>query len=265
MDKQAVLSHFSDIIDNMIDESLFFSTYFQRPYYIESAIEGDDDDRAVPFGLNIHFGATRGCIVDEDYDYVVKFDIDGDSYNDAICDRECQIYSAAKARHLEQFFCEGEFLGYYKKTITFYDYDEIERHINWYDYDPQWFDEEFAKNEDDFGELVPITICVPLYGYRKADPHWIHDYREGEDSNTYINMAQKIHSPMRERNLAVAIDFIREYGQEAYVALSDFMYEENINDLHCGNVGDINGKMVFIDYSGYHSSFDDSYREEYSN
>ena len=77
-------------------------------------------------------------------------------------------------------------------------------------------------------------------------------------------MAQKIHSPMRERNLAVAIDFIREYGQEAYVALSDFMYEENINDLHCGNVGDIDGRMVFIDYSGYHSSCDETYGEELS-
>ena len=32
----------------------------------------------------------------------------------------------------------------------------------------------------------------------------------------------------------------------------DFCEENDINDIHTGNVGYINGRLVVIDYSGYH-------------
>jgi hypothetical protein len=259
MDKNAVFSHFSSIIDNMLENSLFFMTFLQRPSYIDT-IYGSVDDPVVPSGLNIHFGATRGCIVDDDYDYVVKFDIDGDAWSDSICDRESEIYTHAKKRHLEQYFCEPVYLGCYNKTIMFYDYNDIDQSMDWYEYG-SYFAEEFMQHEEEFGEIHPIIISIPLYAYPKAEYHHSIGACPDDDVN-YINAAKKIHSPMRERNLAVAIDFIREYGEEAYQALTEFMYEEDINDLHGGNIGDVNGKMVFIDYSGYHSDCEGEYYSE---
>ena len=57
----------------MLDTSLFFETFWQAPYSSED-FYGSCDDEALPENLNIKFGATRGCIVDDNYDYVVKFD-----------------------------------------------------------------------------------------------------------------------------------------------------------------------------------------------
>ena len=68
MNKSAVFSHFSHILDNMIENSLFFDTYFMDPVGIED-IEGSALDEAIPANICINFGATRGCIVDENYDY----------------------------------------------------------------------------------------------------------------------------------------------------------------------------------------------------
>ena len=77
MNQEAVFNHFSKIIDNMLDNSLFFETFWQRPYS-EDSIEGSVDDAALPANINLFFGASRGCIFDTDYNYVVKFDIEGD-------------------------------------------------------------------------------------------------------------------------------------------------------------------------------------------
>ena len=253
MNKQAIFAHFSKILDNMLDNSLFFETYFQYPTSIEN-IYGSADDEIMTENLSIRFGATRGCIIDENYDYVVKFDVDEDDYG-SVCSVEHSIYQAAKSRNLHQYFAEVEYIGSYTKTIMFYDLYQINREMDpCYDYDNIEFDKEFAEHEDSFGELHPVTISIPLYAYRKAKPHWGIMHKNA-DSQTYRNIANSIDSPMRERNLAVAIDFISEYGEEAYLELSEFMSEENINDLHSGNVGNIDGHFVFIDFAGYHSTF----------
>lgn len=260
MNKSAVFSHFSHILDNMIENSLFFDTYFMDPVGIED-IEGSELDEAIPANICINFGATRGCIVDENYDYVVKFDVAQDGLECSACEREVDIYTRAKQHNLHQYFAEVEFLGYYTKTIMFYDLYILTKYIEpLYYYDPEEFDANFAEHEDEYGELHPITISIPLYAYRKASSHWCglgrtHDSEKAEEA------AKKINSPMRERNLAVAVDFVREYGEDAYQSLTDFMYKENINDLHSGNVGNIDGSLVFIDFSGYHdhyNSYDNS-------
>lgn len=249
MNKSAVMSHFSKIIDNMIDNSLFFNMYFQTMDNIED-VYGSCDDEAVPENINIHFGATRGCIVDDYYDYVVKFDITGEYMGSSCCDRECEIYARAKELNLDNYFAEVEFLGFYTRTIMFYDAFSIARNMDDCYYYDKNFDEEFIKYEDRFGDIHPITISIPLYGYRKASAHW--DSCSREESKKYEQTVKSISSPMYERNLSVAVDFVREYGVEAYYTLTDFMYEEDINDLHGGNIGDIDGKMCFIDYSGFH-------------
>lgn len=251
MNRQEIFNHFSDIIDSMIDNSLFWKTYFQQPYGFGDAIDGRDYDE-LPANLLICSGATRTCLIDDDYDWVVKFDVAEDALGSA-CEREEEIYNAAKAYALDRYFAEVAYIGSYTRTINFYDYYNIERNCNFYEYEPILFNEEFLKNVDNFGLSHSITICIPLYAYRKATA-----YDCGPVDANSKALAQQIESPLRSRNIAVATAFIREYGMEEYELFSEFGFNWDINDLHCNNVGKIDGHMILIDYSGYHDGYSEA-------
>lgn len=254
MNKNEVFTHFSSILDNMLYHSLFFCTYFQNPDS-EEDFYGSYDDPAMPDNLKIKFGATRGCIIDDNYDYVVKFDVEADAFGFA-CEREKELYGCAQANFLDQYFAPCIYLGKYVKTIQFYDYFDITRNLNWCGYNWQEYEEDFMREEEKFGNIHEITISIPLYAYPKARPHALMGIMGSSDENEYMHKAQKITSPMRDSNLAVAIDFIRQYGEEEYQRLTDFLYEKDINDLHLSNFGDIDGHYVCLDYSGYHDPYD---------
>lgn len=245
MNKREIFEHYSSILDELIDNSLFFSTYFQSPYYIEDDIFGYDDE-VMRNEVSFHTGVTRGCLVDEDEDYVVKFDISEDSYGSA-CEREVEIYKEALENNLAQYLCEVQYIGTYTHKIHFYDYDSIERHMDWCDYNPEYFEKEFAEHEDEFGELREIVISFPLYAYRRAE-----DFDCGAPDEYSKSLAKKYYSPLRDKNIAVATAFIRDYGLEEYLRFTEFAEIENINDIHLGNIGSIDSTMRIIDYAGYH-------------
>ena len=256
MDKKEIFQHYSRILDNMLDESLFFDTYFQSCYSMED-IEGSIDDAAVPEGLDIRFGVSRGCLIDNDYDYVVKFDIDFDNDGGSICEREIEFYREAARKGLEKYFASAAYIGTYTKTITFYNIEEIERNLDWIDYNPTDFDEAFMRAEDNFGELLPITISIPLYAYPKADSYCYSNLIEEEEERCK-SIARSSDSPLRRRNLQIAMEFIHLYGEDEYDRLSDFLELCDINDLHYKNMGFIDGNLVIIDYGGYHSGDSDT-------
>lgn len=264
MNKQNVFNHYSSVIDNLINLSPFFSAYFQRPYYLESGQVRDYSNK-MPLNVDIMGGATRICIIDSNYDYVVKIDIDEDYFGEA-CPRELKIYRAAREANLEKYFVEVEFLGFYTRTIDFYDIDDIEHEITWYDCDIEGFEEDFTKNECKLGEKRTITLSIPLYGYKKVSVY--HMTKFSKEQLNYVqdvDKMQEVRSPLGERNLSIAASFIQDYGEDEYARLSNFAVFQHINDIHGGNIGDANGKICLIDYAGYHSS-DDYYprsSEEY--
>ena len=47
------------------------------------------------------------------------------------------------------------------------------------------------------------------------------------------------------------LDFLHYWGEEVLRILGDFIFDKDINDLHCGNVGYRKGVPVLVDYSGY--------------
>lgn len=256
MSKREIFNHFSTIIDEMLENSLFFDMYFQRPYGFSDIIDGNDYEE-LPAGLLISSGATRTCLIDQDYDWVVKFDTEEDAFGSP-CEREVEIYNASKAYALERYFAEVIYLGTYTRTINFYNFNDIEENIgDFYDYNPDDFEKKFLENEEKFGPVCPITISIPLYAYRKAE-----SYDCGPVDRTMSNLAEKVASPLRSRNIAVATAFIREYGMDEYKAFSQFSLEWDINDLHLNNIGDIGGHFVIIDYSGYHDPYYEDSSEE---
>lgn len=248
MNKQEIFSHYSKVIDNLLDTSLWMNVYFQNPFYLDSDIHGEDYDE-LPANISICDGATRSCIIDDNYDYVVKFDIYEDNYG-SVCEREEEIYHAAEAYSLERYFNKIEYIGCYTHTINFYDFADLEQHCNFYGYDEECFEKELMKYEDEM-TIHPITISIPLYACRRAN-----SYDCGPIDDGLVAQAQKIVSPLRNRNICVATAFIRNYGMSEYEALSEFALENEINDLHIGNIGEVEGALIFTDYGGYHNGDD---------
>lgn len=249
MIRQRVYSHFKQILDELIENSPFFATYFQDMCSIEN-IHGDDEE--VPNNIHINFGATRGCIVDDDYDYVVKFDVAQDAFCKSLCERELEIYTRAKTNNMENYFAECVYLGEYTKTIMFYPYINVYRHISINEYGSR-FNKEFNANEKQMGEAIPITFSIPLFAYPKVKQQLRMNYKNDEIS---YDIAQDYPSPMTEENMGVAVQFIEEYGEEEYLRVSKFLEDEQINDLHYSNVGSLNNHFCFMDYAGFWEDFE---------
>ena len=254
MDKRAIFDHYSRILDNLIENNVAFRFYFQDPF-------SWDESFLMPFNPNwvLNCGATRVCIEDETYDYVIKIDL----ANWDSCEEEVGIYEAAREANLSQYFTEVEYIGTYCKTYQFYDMQEIELELGFEYYN---FEERFYKIVDNCGELHDITIELPLYAYRRAIPHnynaVYNELGEAKESDNEI-IARSSKSPLTERNLAVGIEFIKQYGVDEFLRLSDFLEDNYVNDLHCGNFGDIDNRIVCIDYAGYHNPDYSDYEEEY--
>ena len=247
MNKQAVFAHYCHIIDSVLDESMFFQTYLQAPTYLELPWSFDN--------CTYHSGATRGCFVDEDYDYVVKFDIEGDELYASACAREAHIYQMAKVNNLENYLCEVEYLGTYRRTIKWYDIDRM------WDFMPYGFDgyseEDFDKVALDAAEALGapehIEIALDLYGYRRASFTERATYVASDYEMTTAKKYKGI-SPLTERHVNVLARFIHDYDEMEAKRFSDFLSEYYVNDIHNGNIGYIDGHVCLIDYAGYHDA-----------
>lgn len=249
MNKHEVFAHYSMILDDLLDNYAFFNYFLQSPCYIDD-IEGEYED-SMPDNISMRFGVTRACLIDSDFPWVVKFDIEEDMRGSA-CEREVDIYTNAKQRGLESYFAEVQYLGNYERTVTFYDAYMVDRVVNWTSVDT--FEHNFDEHCDELGTPYSVVISIPLYGYPYAEPH-SSALLTPDEKTSYQTTVKHISSPLYERNLGVAIEFVRIYGEDAYSELSDFLYEYDVNDIHCGNVGDIDGNYCMIDYAGFHDTF----------
>lgn len=256
MNKEKIFNHFAAILDNMIDNSLFWDTYFQMPSSIPNIYGSDIDDESIPSNISIRFGISRGCIIDNEYDYVVKFDVETDSSGDSICEREVDLYASAREYGVEKYLVHPSYIGTYIKTITFYDAKKMEHYIDWLEYDPVGFDEDFMEREEKFGELKRITIEVPLYAYERAYGYNFTMLVDSEEERCH-SIAEASCSPLRKRSLQVAMEFIHRYGVEEYEKFGVFLEDNNVNDLHPGNVGELNNEFVLIDFAGFHDAWSD--------
>lgn len=227
MDKQAVFEHYCKVLDDARESSMLFSSLLIYSYNMEDMHLGD---------ITVECGATRATVIDPDYDYVVKFDINN-AQNAS--EREANVYEHAVQDGMAQYFAEISYLGRYEREIVYFDCDSLYSGMS---------DEEFW-NEVDGLEPRTMHISFPLYGCKKASCDWRHyGYTTLVERNFFLNKK----SPLSERSTDVAVAFLRDYGKDEYERLADFCEYYGINDLHDGNVGDIDGKIVLIDYGSYY-------------
>lgn len=248
MTKKKVFNHYSDILNDLIDHSVYFDTYLQFPTYLEDSVYGDGSN-GVPEYISMATGATRACLIDASNPYVVKFDIYSDDVDDSVCERECKLFEHAKKHRLEQYFNEICYVGTFKKTFFFYEYEDV---VTYADLDEsiETFERHFNDNAYKFDDPREITITIDLYACKKADffgaPKNYHlTYAEQETLNKYD-------SPLSSRSVNVGNNFFKIYGESEYYRLSTFLQDCDINDLHCNNVGVCEGAFILLDYAGYH-------------
>ena len=254
MDKERVFAHYKKILDEMILHSNWFRTFIQRPCYMDQEVFGDGSH--IPFEVIITTGATRSCIIDTNYDWVIKFDIEEDARGSA-CEREERLYARAKDYGVNQYFSEVKYLGEYHISFPFYRVYNIELESEYY----EDFERDFTENEEHFGKKETINIYLPLYAYKKANenPSFESGYVT-EDEKTTI---REMRSPLSQRSLAVAFDFFSHYGMEEYSKLTNFLTKCGVNDLHQGNVGVIDDGPIIVDYGGYYEEEDEDEDENY--
>ena len=237
MDRKKVFEYYSSILDEKAQDYSVFKSFLTNPsccYYDSDADFGD---------LHVVCGATRAALITDDYNYVVKIDIDTDEGGDCISERELAIWKMVADSHLAQCFTEIEFLGYYV------------RHWNWYAFHTEevmldWNEDEFEKYVAEQGyEKEYVTISIPLYGCEKADTDTFHYPNSSLEVKEYVETHA---SPLCERCKDIAEAFIMDYGYEIYEELTDFCYESGVNDIHKGNIGYIDNKIVLLDFGGYY-------------
>ena len=243
------MRHFISILDELIENNEFFAFYFQNPWILDSSMELSNAYNAAP-DLYLECGASRGTLIDAAFDEVVKYPLSSYEYEDA-CETEVAIYNAAIECHLNKYFARPMYLGTYTKTIRTYPAYKIDLACDDWCVSEKRFRDE-VRNKLGLGEedKCDITIEVPLYAYPKATSIGFTSLELEDDEEA---IATSYNSPLSERDEAIAASFVHEYGETAFMELSSFLNEWNVNDIHLGNIGWICGKIVLIDYAGYHN------------
>ena len=75
--------------------------------------------------------------------------------------------------------------------------------------------------------------------------------KEEEQNISLVDFVSKSNSPLIERGNDIGYAFAERYGEEEFLELSEFLEEENINDLHSSNIMERNGNLILTDYAGY--------------
>lgn len=104
--------------------------------------------------------------------------------------------------------------------------------------------------------FVPCHKLGKIYGR----PIYEMDFVDADECLVTSDMWQKCSSEMSDEEISDAIDdddcyienlFPFYYSVEEMSKLCDFLCELEISDLHSGNIGYLDGRIVLIDYSGY--------------
>ena len=241
MKPQEIFEHYTAMMDDMLQAHDFWKIYFQAPLPLYN-------EQEIPFPL--FSGATRSCLVDINYPYVVKWDTI-ESGEECGCEREAALYDAAVNEELDQYFLEPICLGYYERTVVAYDASDF--------YDERNYNEKYYPNEKEYAEAITCleseglwptrhTIRLKLWAYPRAIS------AQGLLRKQHSDEAKKAASsyPRYGRNLDMPsiAAWVDEIGVAEFAHLYEFLLDNDINDLHSGNIMQYNSHLVFSDYAG---------------
>lgn len=163
-------------------------------------------------GFQFNSGATKVVIIDEDCDWVLKIPYDKMINH---CQLEVENYEKAVAEGVEDAFAETFFLMEYKGA-------------------PCYAMRKAECNEEAIEESFYDIALGKDYDYMNMDSDERYEYASNLDIDEKVDMILK--------------DF---YNEDFIERVNNFIYINGINDLHMGNIGYLNNRLVYVDYSGY--------------
>lgn len=169
-------------------------------------------------GYEIHTGATRICVFHTSWDFVIKFD-------EAF---ETTQYSALEFYHYEMAkeYNVQRVLLPITKIATFDNGLKIYRQAK---YTLGWNDKFDHKTKEALESA----------------------YQQTRRSKTFKKICKGMHHDTHDWWIARATQL---YGKKFMRSLQEWIKEYEINDLHTGNIGLLNGVPVLLDYAGYRGS-----------
>ena len=95
------------------------------------------------------------------------------------------------------------------------------------------------------------AVSFSDYYYDEESDHYSEDESKYTDEQLNSTKEKCKENKISNFNNLWLTDFIQYYGVDIFIKFSQFIRENNINDLHDGNIGYIGNRPVLIDYSGW--------------
>ena len=150
----------------------------------------------------------------------------------------------------DNFVVKIPFVGtYYYGTHSYegYSVNHCEEELNVYE----------SLKDTEIGFLLVPTVFIgkvkglELYIQPKVEAF---NYEKHSPSNKSYDDAEDLewHECTADDDDAIA-SFVEYFGVEEAEHILNTLDDEGVRDIHCGNFGYLNKKLVLFDYSGYHS------------
>ena len=228
----ALKVRFKQLLDNLCDNYNF-------AYYLEKEESPEDiycewnefNEAANNYGLWCGTGATKFVLGDDDCDYVIKIQppyVDSDF---DYCAREVEVYNAA---------VEAGYADKFAWTAKLFDYDFSDS-ICLPIYVMEWCQCSYDMIDDEMDDWHYTKYCSST-GISKGDDDAYEKYCDSREQSDVSYSERMIEWAFSVWGL--------DYDSEDY-EFCRFMQKMFINDIHAGNWGWCNNRLVLVDYSGY--------------
>lgn len=180
-------------------------------------------DCELPKGFYVDDGACRVVVIDAVHqDFVIKFG--WNKKDKKYCEREEEVYEAAEEKGLGQYFAWTHYICDYQNRAVYA--------MEYLDCD----EEDISDKSSDY--------CWKLYcednNVDTDEDDW--DIRD-EFWDSYNDASDQTYGVVRYISSMIS-------AKDA-IALDQFIWDNDINDLHDGNFGYRNKEIVICDYAGY--------------
>lgn len=196
-------------------------------------------DAADHLGIWTASGATKFVIGTEDCDYIIKFQMPCTDFD--YCQREVDVYNAAKERGFADKFAW---------CAKLFDYE----FSDWYTipvYVMEWCQCSYDTISDEMDDWHYTKYCESVGIDKRSDDAY-------DRYNSEYNDRKEFDEKMMEWAYDCwGMDFNAVSDKPVCETIVGFMREMFINDIHPGNWGWCNNRLVLVDYSGYGDNFDE--------
>ena len=185
------------------------------------------NDAADHLGIWTSSGATKFVIGDDNCDYIIKFCPNGSDYD--YCAREVEVYEeAVRAGYADKFaWCDYLFDYNFNESFSLPVYVM------------EWCQCSYDMIDDEMDDWHYTQYCSS-HNLNKGDDAFEKYCSEGRNDKDYQE---------RMMEWAFSVWGLNYHGED--YAICNFMKKMFINDIHAGNWGWCDNKLVLVDYSGY--------------